>query len=73
MAIEAEPCPMEQSPELTLAGNDRVALERELIQLGELLLEKGAITRDAFAKLVELRVGPSARPATSLSLVAEDA
>ena len=64
---------MEDRPELTVAGNDRLALERELVELAGALLKKGAITSEAFDKLVELQVRPQPPPEPALKLVPEDA
>ena len=61
MAIGAEPSLMEQDQDLTVAGNSRVALEQELLQLAALLYSKGAITRAAYEKLAEVRVVDSDR------------
>ena len=60
---------MEEGQELTVAGNSRVALEQELVQLAALLYTKGAITRDAYEKLAEVQVVVEAERASSQNLV----
>lgn len=60
---------MEEGQELTVAGNSRVALEQELIQLAALLYNKGAITRDAYEKLAEVQVVVEADRTSTQNLV----